>query len=288
MRLSWRSSLGFEWSSWSSSPTLTTPTQTYREPMTRPLAAEYTQAYFDYFAQHAEAPTNVEGGGRAETLLGILQSKAMQIGRDQREAGAPPTGAADMTESRPAGQEPAEPDVDDLRRWRWKVGNIDGRLNYAKRQLALRMQTSPGLSYARLSEVPELLNPRPQPITSHADLVERMNQLLKQTLTVGSSLSKCWRGESLTATDREIVHEQVERLRRDIRWLHQKLRHRVGTTRSRLALIQRFKLRCEWHDRDRLAALADDDAMPGGPEDRLTGELARYLFDHSFRRLRGP
>ena len=116
-----------------------------------------------------------------------------------------------MTESPPAGQEPAEPEVDRLRRWRWKVGNIDGRLNYAKRRLALRMQTSPGLSYARLSGVPELLNPQPQPITSRADLLERMNQMLKQTFSVGSSLSKFARGESLTATDRKIVDEQVER-----------------------------------------------------------------------------
>ena len=55
------------------------------------LAAEYTLAYFDHFAEHAEAPINVEGGGRTESLLGILQNKAMQIDRDQRQAGAPPT-----------------------------------------------------------------------------------------------------------------------------------------------------------------------------------------------------
>jgi hypothetical protein len=28
-----------------------------------------------------------------------------------------------------------------------------------------------------------------------------------------------------------------------------------------------------------MLAVADDDRLPGGPEDRLTSEFARYLFD---------
>jgi hypothetical protein len=55
-----------------------------------------------------------------------------------------------------------------------------------------------------------------------------------------------------------------------------------------LALVNRFKLRCEWHDRERLLVVADDTRLPGGPEDRLTAELARYLFDAGLSPLTKP
>ncbi len=58
-------------------------------------------------------------------------------------------------------------------------------------------------------------------------------------------------------------------------------------TRSRLAVVNRFKLRCEWHDRQRMARVATD-TTPGGPEERLTAELARYVFDQGLSPLSKP
>lgn len=55
------------------------------------------------------------------------------------------------------------------------------------------------------------------------------------------------------------------------------LRGRIGTTRSRIALIERYKARCEWHDRDRLRALAAE--ASGQRENALRDDLALYLFD---------
>lgn len=55
------------------------------------------------------------------------------------------------------------------------------------------------------------------------------------------------------------------------------LRGRLGTTRSRLAVIERFKSRCEWHDRDRLYKLAEEATEK--QESVLRDELALYLFD---------
>ncbi|HET7506770.1 MAG TPA: hypothetical protein VFJ53_00280 [Solirubrobacterales bacterium] len=59
------------------------------------------------------------------------------------------------------------------------------------------------------------------------------------------------------------------------------LRGRLGTTRSRLAVIERFKARCEWHDRSRLFALAEEAASNRKQESVLRDELALYLFDQS-------
>jgi hypothetical protein len=53
-------------------------------------------------------------------------------------------------------------------------------------------------------------------------------------------------------------------------------------------MVNRFKLRCEWHDRQRMANLASEESLPGGPEDRLTAELARYLFDQGLAPLTKP
>jgi hypothetical protein len=85
--------------------------------------------------------------------------------------------------------------------------------------------------------------------------------------------SAAWRGQ-LDAADRSIMDKRVADLRDSIDRLREDLRRRIGTTRSRLALVNRFKFRCEWHDRDRMLMIADDDRLSGGPEDRLTAEFA--------------
>jgi hypothetical protein len=52
--------------------------------------------------------------------------------------------------------------------------------------------------------------------------------------------------------------------------------------------VNRFKHRAEWLDKERLLAVAEDDTLPGGPEDRLTAEFARYLFDQGLSPLTRP
>jgi hypothetical protein len=64
------------------------------------------------------------------------------------------------------------------------------------------------------------------------------------------------------------LREIVERRRED-------RRRRIGATRSRIAVVNRFKLRCEWHDPDRMLAVAQDRRLSSGPEDRLTVDPTR-------------
>jgi hypothetical protein len=56
------------------------------------------------------------------------------------------------------------------------------------------------------------------------------------------------------------------------------LEGRIGTIRTRLALIDRYKARCEWHDRDRLLEIAE--SAERRREHALRDQLALYLFDN--------
>ena len=73
-------------------------------------------------------------------------------------------------------------------------------------------------------------------------------------------------------------------LRTAARAAHEGLRRRLYGTRSRRALVERFKLRTESYDRDRLRELSED--VPN-PENRLLNEAARYLFDAGLTPLIG-
>lgn len=76
--------------------------------------------------------------------------------------------------------------------------------------------------------------------------------------------------------------------------VHHGLLLRIGTTRSLLAVFERFRGRCQWHDRERLLGLAQKEGgqkrqgnsvKRGRPEQLLTEELARYLFDQGLNPL---
>ncbi|QRO00718.1 hypothetical protein JRI60_17630 [Archangium violaceum] len=84
---------------------------------------------------------------------------------------------------------------------------------------------------------------------------------------------------------RKELDEAVSKLKAVAERVYQGFRMRIGTTRSLLAIFERFKVRCEWHDRRRLLEIAQGAMAPAGTGRRsnveavLTEELARYLFD---------
>jgi hypothetical protein len=78
----------------------------------------------------------------------------------------------------------------------------------------------------------------------------------------------------------------VEDVRQVAQLLVLDLRRRLYTVRSRLGVLQRFKARCEWHDRERLRRLADDAQQAKRfAEHVLRDELTRYLFDQGLNPL---
>jgi hypothetical protein len=84
---------------------------------------------------------------------------------------------------------------------------------------------------------------------------------------------------------RASLDELVTNLKTLVERVHEDLRRRLGTVRTHMALIRRFKNRCEWHDRDRLRKIAE---ASSAPEEDLTAELVRWLFDQGLSPLTKP
>jgi hypothetical protein len=91
------------------------------------------------------------------------------------------------------------------------------------------------------------------------------------------------------------AEEEIAKLRPVVERIFEGLRLRIGTTRSLIALFNRFRTRCQFHDRERLRELAKHPpASVAGrarrnrrtrTEQTLTEELARYLFDQGLNPL---
>ncbi len=65
--------------------------------------------------------------------------------------------------------------------------------------------------------------------------------------------------------------------------IHQEVRLRIGTRKSVFALLDRFRGRCQWHERADLFKLAH--SKGGKPEDKLVSVMARWLYDQGLNPL---
>lgn len=264
---------------------------------------ESTLAFFDevassvprHFNEHAE-------GGRARTLLNILRGKDTAYGM-RLESASTSIVELDSETGRPVPEsdEPArgtehtgggpfveEADIERLERWRQRLRNADVRLEHARRWMRLRVRTDAGLALLKLEAAREALNPPAKLIGPDYTVTDVFSDTVKWIASLGHLLFTVADGDQLGEADARAVSERVSQLRADADRLQEELHRRVGATRSRLAMVNRFKLRCEWHDRQRMADVASDGSLSGGPEDRLTAELARYLFDQGLSPLTRP
>lgn len=253
------------------------------------VSYRWTLAYFDQWAGSDPEPFNGDGqGGLAKTLLGILRHKDATLLQEVAAAGnaGAEADSADVATER----ERAQPQGDPLGEWRRRLGNVQRRYVYAVRQLRLRIRTSAGIALLKLEAVSGELNPPARVLGDEGeDGIGAASDPLRWVGSESNSLFKlAWQEGAVDAAGVNIIDERVEDLRDAVDRLREDVRRRIGVTRSRLALVDRFKLRCEWHDRDRMLAVADDERLPGGPEDRLTAEVARYLFDAGLSPLTKP
>lgn len=256
------------------------------ESLQRRLAYQGTLGYFDAYRAAPTTPFDADGnGGYAGTLLRILQGKASAHARAHEPAEAASGSNPDVDA---AANAPTTHTVDPMRAWGIRLSNVERRYEHAKRRMRLDLQTSAGLALARLEMVPRALNPTRGPYDAAGDGLDAATDMIRWISSRDYSLFKLVEGERMEKVDVSIVAQEVARLRLEAERLHEELRRRVNTIRSRRALVGRFKQRCEWHDRDRMAAVAADQTTAGGPEDKLTREFARYLFDQGLSPLTKP
>jgi hypothetical protein len=126
-----------------------------------------------------------------------------------------------------------------------------------------------GVALLRLERVVEVLHG-----------IERPDYELQPALAIDASrqidLLRASVFGTLTASGSQSVDYVVSELARASEQLELDLQRRVDTVLSRLALVERYRARAEWHDRERLAALAN---TPKLAEGLLQHDFARYLFD---------
>jgi hypothetical protein len=80
----------------------------------------------------------------------------------------------------------------------------------------------------------------------------------------------------------------VRMLSADIANVLGEMRRRAKKGHSHIALLRRYKTRCEWYARDEMRALGEVADAAKRPEDRLVEHLAGFLFDHGLNPLNTP
>ena len=145
---------------------------------------------------------------------------------------------------------------------------------YSFRQYLDDLLSSGSAAALFLTIVAERLNPQPDTETEGAFTQDMLGR-------TGLTRWFIYRGP-LPPNVKETMARDVARYGDYLDRFYEELRLRIGTVRGKLALIMRFKGRCEWHDRDRLRLLA---LGAQAPEEALTAELARWLYDHGLNPL---
>jgi hypothetical protein len=116
----------------------------------------------------------------------------------------------------------------------------------------------------------------------------RLNAVFERQFSIEGVFFNAVHAEGIKGGQADLADKQVAELRVGLARLSLELHRCIGATRSRRALIIRFKQRAEWHDAARLREVAATATGRGGIEDRLTGELARFLFDQGLNPLTKP
>jgi hypothetical protein len=195
-------------------------------------------ANFDAIAAAPPAPLNYKAeGARAAQLLTILQSQASAISSESPTA----------------------------EQWKVDLWNVQQRWDHASRWLRLEMRVSAGLALLRLDAIPPALNP--DPIFRRVDEDQRahLERLLFRNISTEGQLFTAVHAGGLSPAHESFVQDRVDELRAALGLLSTELHRRIGTSRSRQALISRFKQRAEWHDAERLRAVADQRDLGATP-----------------------
>jgi hypothetical protein len=144
----------------------------------------------------------------------------------------------------------------------------------------------PGVALAYLEELLSVMNPparvgeeRPSTTLEYRDAIAR-------ELFWGGGVSKLkaalYEGNATLADSGKQV---IDRCKPFVLTLQVDLLRRVGTRISLESLFNRYQLRCEQHDRERLRQLADPASRP---EDVLRDQLAMWLFDQGLTPVTEP
>jgi hypothetical protein len=227
----------------------------------------FTLAGWDAIAREEAYPPGTDSSdgdysGRTSFLTERLQIKI-------RKAQWPPAGD-------PTGEAPARPELAPLAD---ELATLRGEHQRSSYDFKYQLVASPGTALLAVENLVRLLNPDPLLYTRSQDWLR--GRVLSDSTHLAVRVRDLF-AASQKIKDQYLAHKTqfLPTLQR----LHQGLRLKVGTARSLRRLLDRFRLRCERHDRARLNKLAEE-AAPDKKERVLTDELARWLFDQGLNPL---
>jgi hypothetical protein len=173
------------------------------------------------------------------------------------------------------------PDLIELRATLHKLGLEQ---QFAFRRFKLAGESLAGVAVKRLRAVAESLNPTPP--KQGPDLGTSLTGVAQfdEANRFASMIHEPW--SARTHPGRDDVDVAATRVAEDLRLLHEDLRVRIATGRSRQVLVRRFAARCEGFDADRLRTMCKEDSR--NAERHLTLDLARYLFDQGLNPIIDP
>lgn len=182
------------------------------------------------------------------------------------------------------GQDATKPDID-LELRAANIKEIEEEQAHTARQFSMSQRTQAGFSLERLHFVLRQINPRPE---HQGNWTEYMDDRMRDVIGSPEDLLELVHGgSSAYDADRPRRANAIESsLRMEVQRVCRDLRRRIGATRSRLALVKAFAVRCSWYDATAMALLARSVAGKGKQkEDPLSDHLARFLFDNGLRPL---
>jgi hypothetical protein len=230
-----------------------------------------TMAAFDHIA--AGRPFYAGGGrrdyqSRTHRLSKILLDKIHELRWPEPVPG----------NTRPQNAQDARPELEPLAR---RLGDIRSAEEAHYERTRIDQMTHPGVALAALEEATRALVLGFYRLSSAPQRPSWYDPLRSTAGVYWSPDHDALEKALKTSTDQPSLAPWIEHLKRAARRLHQGLRLKIGSARSLRGLLGRFKARCEWHDRARL----EDIAKSRVKEDRLTEELARWLFDQGLNPL---
>ena len=181
-----------------------------------------------------------------------MQAKDQQYRREQEEAAnraAEASTSVEVAEADTAHDglapearsaiEPNGPERTDLDRWRTRVANVARRLEQARRWFRLRVRTSAGIALLTLEAARDAMQPPLKLMDPDVGPAGMLSDMLKLVSSSDYSLLKVADDDRLTEADVGVIADRVADVRSSTERLHEELRRRIGTTRSRLALVHR-------------------------------------------------
>ncbi len=143
-------------------------------------------------------------------------------------------------------------DIDVLRT---RIRVVQQEIGVATRARRIYYQTSAGASLARVERDLADLHPPVGDPSSHAELA-RMCRVNDKPL--GRIYNVLFKNERVIEDSDEgrAMNRVIDYLRNDMRRVVEEVRRRIGSERSLLSLVQRYRQKCQWYDADRLRALA--------------------------------